>query len=276
MINRIKEYLKFYKKADTIYNIHSPVVFEFMLDVFDTKKEYYIFKQIEADRNSLLLNHTELDITDYGAGSATNKKPKNRAYKRTVSNIAQNVVSNELKCRLLFNLVNKYQPKTIIELGTSLGISTLYLSYASINAKIYTIEGDKSIFTVANNLFQKHHLKNIQNFHSTFDDCLPKILEQIQFIDLVYIDGNHSYDATIKYFQQLKQKCNTNSILVFDDIYWSEGMKKAWEEIKQDNDVKFTIDTFHLGFVYFDEIMPKQHFKVIEYWKKPFRIGLWG
>lgn len=275
MIKRIKEYLKFYKNADTIYNIHSPVVFEFMLDVFDTRKEFYVFEQIEAERRALLTNHTEITIKDYGAGSVSNKGAA-KEYKRTISNIAQNVVSNPRKCRQLFNLVNKFQPENIIELGTSLGIATLYLAYASSRSKVYTIEGDQSIFTIANNLFQKHHLKNVQNFHSNFDLSLPKILSQLDCTDMAYIDGNHSYEATMRYFNWIKQKCNEKSIIVLDDIYWSDGMKKAWSEIKEDETVTYTIDTFDLGYVFFDKIMPKQHFKITEFWKKPFRIGLWA
>lgn len=275
MIKRIKEYLKFYKNADTIYNIHSPVVFEFMLDVFDTRKEFYVFEQIETERRALLTNHGEITIIDHGAGSVANKDV-NKEYKRTISNIAQNVVSNHRKCRQLFNLVNKFQPGNVIELGTSLGIATLYLAYASSKSKVYTIEGDQSIFTIANNLFQKHHLKNIQNFHATFDSCLPKILSQLAHVDIAYVDGNHSYEATMRYFNWIKQKCHDKSIIVFDDIYWSEGMKRAWSEIKEDEAVTYTIDTFDLGYVFFDNIMPKQHFKITEFWKKPFRVGLWA
>jgi predicted O-methyltransferase YrrM len=98
----------------------------------------------------------------------------------------------------------------------------------------------------------------------------------LECVDMAYIDGNHSYEATMRYYHWIKQKCNHNSIIVLDDIYWSDGMKKAWSEIKEDEAVTYTIDTFDLGYVFFDNIMPKQHFKITEFWKKPFRIGLWA
>jgi predicted O-methyltransferase YrrM len=242
-----------------------------MLDVFDTNKVYYAFYKIEQERKSLLTNHTKININDLGAGSLTTSHAT-----RTISNIAINVVSNEYKCRMLFNLVNKYLPKNIIELGTSLGISSLYISMASKYSNVYTIEGDKEIYNIANNLFQKNHITNIKNINASFDEALPKILNEIPTVNMAYIDGNHSYEATMRYYNMLKSKSNNNTILVFDDIYWSDGMTKAWKDIINKDEVRYSIDTFDLGFVFFDDVMPKQHFKLIQYWKKPWRIGLWG
>lgn len=251
--------------------MHSPFVFEFIFDVLDVSKKYYIFSTLEKDRKSLIDDNSSISIQDFGAGSKTSSQ-KNRS----ISDIASSVVSNVSKCRILFNLVNKFQPKTVIELGTSLGISSLYMAYACKNSKIITIEGDPSVYQKANVIFNKHHLKNILSLQGNFDDLLPQQLSNMEWIDIAYIDGNHTYESTMSYFQLLKKKVNQTSILVFDDIYWSDGMLLAWEEIKSDESVCFTIDTFDFGFVFFNPIMEKNHFKIIEYWKKPYRIGLWG
>ena len=271
LIYKLNKFLSFYKEADTIYNIHSPFVFEFMLDVFDTSKEYYVFRQLEAERNSLATDQKKLTINDLGAGSKTGT-----SYSRTISDISRNVVSNEKKCRMLFNHINKFQPFTMVELGTSLGIASLYMAMANKKGTLHTIEGASEVFDTADRMFKRLQVPNIKNYKGDFDQMLSGILESLGGVDFAFIDGNHSYGATMKYFEMFLPYIHTGSALVFDDIYWSEDMTKAWNEIKSRPEVCFTIDTFDLGFVYFDPLMSRKDFKVIDFWKKPFSIGLWG
>jgi predicted O-methyltransferase YrrM len=269
LIDKVLKFAKYYTKAETEYNIHSPFVYDFIQDVLDTNKHYYAFNPLEHERKILLTNHNEIAIQDFGAGSKTGQ-----AMKKSIGDIAKKVVSNKDKCRTLFNLVNKYQPHTIIELGTSLGLSAMYMAKAYNQANIYTIEADPAVYKIAKMLLERNHLSNVHPINATFEQVLPSILDQISEVDLAYIDGNHSYEATMFHFHTLKKKSNHRTIFVFDDIYWSDGMTRAWQEIKQDKAVAYTIDTFDFGFVFFNPVMEKQHFTLIDYWKKPYKIGL--
>ena len=163
----------------------------------------------------------------------------------------------------MFRLIKHYQPKTLVELGTSLGITTSYFSKANPDCSIITIEGNDSVASVAKENFQKLNCTNIQLLQGNFDDLLPSVISQLSLIDLAYIDGNHRYEPTINYFNQFLSKSHNQTILVFDDIHWSAEMEKAWEEIKLHPSVQYTIDIFFLGFVFFrQEFKVKQNFSI--------------
>lgn len=272
MLSKIFSYISYYRKADTVHNVHSPFVYDFIFDILDASKYYYAFNPLEHERKILLSNKNEIQINDFGAGSKTNK-----GVKRSIASIAKQVVSNERKCKILFNLVNKFSPNVTVELGTSLGLATMYMAKAHHANKIYTIEADPNVYKLAHLLFERNNVPNIEAINGTFDDVLPGLLDRMDYIDFAYIDGNHQYESTMKYFKLLKAKCHKGSIMVIDDIYWSEGMTRAWNQIKANKDVVYTIDIFDMGFVFFDDkIGAKKDFVLIDFWKKPYRLGLFG
>lgn len=238
--------------------MHSPFVFQFILHVLNNKSGYQPPKEIEKLRKQLVKDTRTLEIEDMGAGSRVASTKQ-----RSVQQLAESALKPKKYAQLLFRLVNYYGPKTIIELGTSLGITTSYLSAANSNGEIITIEGSKAVAEIAKENFHQLHLNNIQLLQGNFDDLLPSVIHQLSSIDLAYIDGNHRYQPTINYFSQLLPFIQNDSILVFDDIHWSKEMEKAWEEIKAHPAVRCTVDIFFLGFVFFrSEFKVKQHFSV--------------
>ena len=238
--------------------MHSPFVFGFILHVLNNKSGYKMPDEIEGLRNQLLSDKRVFKIEDLGAGSRVSATKE-----RSVQQLAKSALKPKKYAQLLFRLVKHYQPKTILELGTSLGITTAYFAAANTTAHITTIEGSKAIAEVAKENFSKLSQQNIKLLQGNFDEVLPSVIHQLSSIDLAYIDGNHRYKPTIEYFHQILTKTNNDSILVLDDIHWSEEMEKAWEEIKTNPSVKCTIDIFFLGFVFFrSEFKTKQHFSI--------------
>jgi predicted O-methyltransferase YrrM len=261
-----KKYLHYYLAASNSkgHGMHSPFVFDFIQHVLNNKSEYIPPSAIEALRKQLLKDSEVFEIKDLGAGSRVNS-----AKQKTVSELAKAALKPKKYAQLLYRLVKHYQPQTVIELGTSLGITTSYLAAANPSAKIITIEGSEAIAKKARRNFQKLGLGNIQSITGNFDTALPSVIqtlseaEGLPSIDLAYIDGNHRYLPTVNYFKQILQKTNTHSILVFDDIHWSGEMEKAWQEIKSHPAVQYSIDIFFLGFVFFKkEFKEKQHFTI--------------
>jgi predicted O-methyltransferase YrrM len=160
-------------------------------------------------------------------------------------------------------MVRYFQPQIIIELGTSLGITTSYLSLAKPDSKIFTFEGARKIANVATENFKALEITDIRLIEGNFDYTLPAVLYQLSTIDFAFMDGNHRYDPTLSYFNQLLGKTNNNSIIVLDDIHWSAEMEQAWEAIKEHPAVHCTIDLFFLGIVLFrQEFKEKQHFTI--------------
>lgn len=238
--------------------MHSPFVFQFILHVLNNQSQYFPPKEIEALRKQLERDSRLLTIEDLGAGSRVASTKQ-----RTVQQLAKTALKPPKYAQLLFRLVTHYQPQTIVELGTSLGITTAYLSAANPSAAITTIEGSKAVADVASENFSKLGLKNIQLLQGNFDEMLPSVINHLPSIDLAYIDGNHRYQPTVDYFLQLLAKSHNDAIFVFDDIHWSSEMERAWEEIKQHPAVRCTVDIFFLGFVFFrSEFKVKQHFSV--------------
>jgi predicted O-methyltransferase YrrM len=154
------------------------------------------------------------------------------------------------------------QAKNIIELGTCLGITTSYLAKSTPSAEILTIEGCPETAAVAYQNFTALNLSNVELQVGNFNELLPKAIANAAELDFVYVDGNHTKQATLNYFNWCLPKIHENSLLIFDDIYWSEGMKEAWEEIKNHPDVTVTIDLFWIGLVYFKKGQAKEHFKI--------------
>jgi predicted O-methyltransferase YrrM len=240
------------------HGMHSPFVFDFIQNVLNNRAHYIPPSKIEQLREQLLGEKEVIPITDLGAGSRSGN-----ANDKKVSQLAATALKPRKYAQLLFRLVRHYHPSRIVELGTSLGITTAYLSMADPAAQLITIEGSPAIAQIARDNFRKLNCTNIELMQGDFDVLLPSVLNKLPGIDLAYIDGNHRYHPTINYFNLLLQKAHNHTILVFDDIHWSKEMEHSWEEIKAHPSVQYTIDIFFLGFVFFrQEFKVKQHFKI--------------
>ena len=263
MYSPFKLGLKYLKYIFTASNgkghgVHSPFVFDFIIKVLNDDRSFYSYKTIEDKRAALKQDETVLTIEDFGAGSTVTKSNK-----RKVSDIAASALKPKKFGQLLFRICNYYQPKTVVELGTSLGITTSYLASGNLNATVYTFEGAKEVAGVAHKTFETVGVKNLNLTLGNFDETFTTKLKELTSIDLDFLDGNHRQEPTVRYFKQLLPKVHEHSILIFDDIHWSEEMEAAWEEIKQHPSVTLTIDLFFIGLVFFRrEQKVKQHFTI--------------
>jgi predicted O-methyltransferase YrrM len=254
------KYLQYYFTASNSkgHGMHSPFVFEFITKILNEKTVYPAYEKVEALRNQLLNDNTVLEVDDFGAGSVVDKKNK-----RTISSIAKNAAKPKKFGQLLFRMVKHYQPKTVLELGTSLGITTSYLSFAKPDARLITMEGSKEIAEVAKKNFKDLEIRNAEIVDGNFDNTLSSVVCELSPVDFAFIDGNHRKEPTERYYKELLAKTNNDSVLVFDDIHWSSEMEAAWETIKKDAAVTCSIDLFFIGIVFFrKEFKEKQDFVI--------------
>ena len=253
---RAKQYTKYLSKAKNRHGIHSPFVYKLLDEVIYDKTKRPEFSTIESIRKALLSRHDEIEITDLGAGSTVNKSNR-----RKVADIAKNSAKGGKWGELLFRLAHHFQPNTMIELGTSLGIGSLYQSLGNPEGKLTTFEGCPNTAKIAQEQFNSAHT-NPSIVEGNFDHTLQPFLESIEKLDWAFIDGNHQEEPTVRYFKQCLEKCHNNSVLLFDDIYWSKGMAAAWENIKAYERVTVTLDLFQVGIVFLRQEQPKQHFTI--------------
>lgn len=252
------DYFKHYFSAKSRHGTHSPFAYKLVDEViYDFAPRHYD-KAIEKQRHILHKDSRTILVNDLGAGSMHAGSGK-----KTIGQIARKTLKPARIGQLLARLAQYFDPSTIVELGTSFGITSAYLASASKASRVYTIEGCTNVAQVAQETFEQLRLTDrVALEQGNFDDVLPQVLEEIKVIDFLFIDGNHTYDATMRYFGQCLDHVNENSVLVFDDIYWSEGMKRAWEDIKAHTSVTLSMDLFYIGLVFFRKGREKEHFKI--------------
>lgn len=241
------------------HGIHSPFVFDLITKVFNDKFRYEAYDEVEKVRSILGTSEKQISITDYGAGS---KRQKSET--RKISDIVKYSAVKRKFGQLLFRLVKYFKSGTVLELGTSLGISTMYMAKASKNARVISIEADRKLARIARQNFHEAGLLNIDVINNSFENALPGLIKGLDDRSFIFIDGNHEKGSTLQYFDQLSVKSESNLIIVFDDINWSVGMREAWQEIKASPKVTITVDLFFMGIVFFKKGVQKQNF-VIRY-----------
>ncbi len=265
MYSLAKISLKFIKYFFTALNgkghgVHSPFVFDFIKYVLNDKIKYEAYDTIEGVRKKMIVDERLLTIQDFGAGSTVVK-----GNKRKVNSIAKSSLKPAKYGQLLFRIVQYYEGKNIVELGTSLGVTTAYLAASTKSNTVTTFEGADEVAAVALQNFNNLQFNNIEIIKGNFDDTLPKFLQSSSKIDLAFVDGNHRKQPTLQYFEMLLEKATNNSILVFDDIHWSKEMEEAWEIICRHPSVTLTIDLFFIGLVFFRKEQKKVQHCVIRF-----------
>lgn len=255
-IGSVSKYIQYRRRAFTDHDLHSPFVFDLYTELIRNKWPHYDFEVLNKVRAQLLRDTGSIQVTDFGAGSRVFKSNI-----RQIKDIAHYGISQKKYAEFIYRLANKSAPANIVELGTSLGLSALYLARACPAATVYTIEGCENLFHFSETLFRRQQQANIMPILGHFDEAFPKLLSTLDHIGLLYVDGNHAYEPTMRYFSAALSKKNDHSIFVFDDIHWSDGMEQAWKEIRQHPEVTLTLDLFHIGIVFFrKEQKQKEHF----------------
>ena len=255
--NLILNYLKYLKHSKNKFDIHPPFLFDLITQVFEDKKSYPEYLQVEKLKRNLLQNDEKVEVTDLGAGSQVDKSRI-----RSVKNLTRNSSKPKKYGRLLFRLSQHLNPENILELGSAMGISTAYMACGNRSSSLTTIEGCHNISNLAIQNMKSINIENVKVINGNFDDVLPLYLERIPKLDMAFIDGNHREKPTINYFEQCLLKTVNSSCLIFDDIHWSDGMEKAWKYIVDHQSVTLSIDLYFMGIVFFRKELSKQHFVI--------------
>ncbi len=251
------DYLKHRFQSKTRHGVHSPFAYRLVDKViydFHAKSEY---GKIEALRADLLGDERIINITDLGAGSHVNNNKK-----KQVKELAKNALKPAKLAQLIHRLAADAKPANIVELGTCLGLTTAYLATAAPSAQVISIEGCPETAAIAEENLSKLGILNSGILVGNFDLLFPEVISMLPQLDFVFIDGNHRKDATLNYFKWCLPKLGDNSVMIFDDIYWSSGMKEAWDEIKAHPGVTVTIDLFWIGLVFVRKGQAKENFSI--------------
>lgn len=248
-------FLRYLFRSTNAHGIHSPFVFDLYTKTIARRTREPELAPIEALRRRLLSDRRKIRIRDYGAGSKINPNPE-----REIRDIARNSEKPRRIARLLFRLAQRFQPATIFDLGTSLGLTTLHFAKATPQARILTFEGCPETAAAARLNFDELEAATVEIVVGNLDDTLPAAVAATDRIDFAFFDANHRYEPTVRYFETCLEKAHDDSLFVFDDIHWSPEMEKAWSYLQAHPRVSLTVDLFFIGLVFFRKSAPKQHF----------------
>ena len=256
--------------------VHSPYLFEWVRMVMMDKNAYYIWGEIERCREKMLRDERELEFVDYGSGKLKGENGE----RRRVCDIARRSLAKRKYAQMLSRLVNwlgashslengsgtayslEFRGLTIVELGTSLGVTTAYMAAMDSRNRVVTFEGCEAVANIAKENWKALNINNIECRIGKID--VEQLARDIEHLDVAFIDANHTYVSTCEYFDVLAGKVREKSVIVVDDIHYSEEMEKAWKAICADERVTSTIDLYQMGLVFFDK----------HYWRRNYKMRL--
>jgi len=257
MFHLIKSYLSFILKAKNEHGVHSPFVFDLVCKCFYDLTKYPEYDALDEYRTSLLNNHTTIDVTNFDADSQAIKSNT-----REIATIAKNVGISRKRAQLLFRLVRYFQPKEILEIGTSLGLATSALALGNNRGKIISLDACPSTQNQCQLHLQKFNINRVNYITTEFSSFLNNIDFTTSTFDFIYFHSNHSKRATLEYFETLLPTITNETIWIFDDIHRVKEKEEAWQIIKNHPKVTVSIDTYQFGLVFFRKEQNKEHFYI--------------
>lgn len=252
---RIGSWLNHLVTARSRHGVHSPFIYDLSTSVLRNDRAQPEFTRIERLRDDLLASQQVIRVNDLGAGSRVLDMPI-----RPVSDIARTSLKPARQAQLLYRLCRYFDPGTVLELGTSFGLSTLYMAMGAENGRVITVEGCPQTYRIAQHHFDAMRQANVEAVLGSFRSRLPELLRKIDRLDLLFMDGHHAQEPTLEYFEQCLTKAHNDSVFILDDIHWSRGMEAAWAAVKAHPRVRVTVDLYDMGLVFFRKEQAPQHF----------------
>ena len=268
LIYRAKSWLKHQLTARNTggHGIHSPYLFEWVRMVLHDENAYYAWDKIEEVRTKMLGDEREVEFVDYGSGRENGDNGQVKM--RRLCDIARVSLAKRKYAQMLARLVNWLGESdlNIVELGTSLGVTTAYLAAMNSRNKVVTCEGCPAVAEIAKANWKELGISNIDCVvgEITAANLRLAIARLRGGVDVAFIDANHTYAGARTYFNVLLENVHEKSVIVVDDIHYNQDMEKAWEEICADERVTSTMDLYQMGLVFFDK----------HYWKRNYKIRL--
>lgn len=234
-----------YLKHRKGHGIHSPYLFEFLNGVVFNSEKTECPAWVLKEHRDLL----KLSTPSAGEG-------------RTVRSFISHSSVSEKQGKLLHRISSWFKPEMVVELGTGLGLSTLYLATGSPGTVLHSIEGNTERATFAAHLVSRCMLGPVSIHWGDMDEKLGDILALMPGRFLAYVDGNHHYEPTVRYVRSLMERAGEEAVILMDDIYWSRDMNHAWREIISWPECRVSIDLFHLGILLLRKNLHKESFKI--------------
>ena len=224
------------------YGVHSPYLYALVRNVIFNRADMQVPEDLLLSHRRLRRDPVVIEVDDKGAGSRIT-----RGTRRTIGSMVKHSSVTEKQGALLYRLCRWYQPETVLEFGTGLGISTSYLASGSGNAEIITVEGSAAKHAHAVRNFPGGVSEKVDFRSGTFAEHFEMMLNRAGERTIVFIDGDHRYQSTMNKVRAFLRRDLENIMVILDDIYWSDEMERAWKECLADPGINISLDLFHFG-----------------------------
>ena len=266
---RLTSTLRWYLRARTRYDVHSPFLSTFVREVYHDDRHYHAFDLVRQLRRYWGTRKESVPLRSLGAPSRTTRRQQ-----RTAASLVRSNAIGEGSGKLLFRLALWLRPERIVELGTNAGISTVYLHAADTRTPLYTVEGNPAISALATETLRRAGaITAVTPSGNTFAEWLTQHAGLPPCRLLAFIDGDHRYRPTLDYVAQLLRQATDESVIVVADIHWSRGMERAWTELQQHPRVTASVDTYHFGLLFLRPELNGPPLTLIPTRYKPWRVG---
>jgi predicted O-methyltransferase YrrM len=256
---RILQYLKhqLYRRNRKGFGIHSPYLFEFVHDVVFNASRTEVPEQILRCHRSLKRENSLIPLGKLG--TTANVEPSGR---RTVGSFVRRSSVNEKYGSLLYRVSRWFKPDMIIELGTGLGISALYLGSGAPDVPLHSIEGNTDRADFAAQLMCRCGMGPVSIHWGEMDEKLEDLMPVLEGRFLAFVDGNHHFGPTVRYVEKLLEGAGEEAVIILHDIYWSRDMQRAWEELLGRPGIRVGIDLFQMGILLLRRDLNKMQVKI--------------
>jgi hypothetical protein len=158
-----------------------------------------------------------------------------------------------------YDLVHALRPRVFVELGTQAGLSYFGICQAvrehGLTTRCYGVDTwagdehtgtyDDSTWVDVSDYNQAHYADMSELLRMRFEEALPRFADET--IDLLHIDGFHSYDAVKTDFETWCPKAAPGAIVLFHDVQARMkdfGAWRFWRELEAEHETFL----FHHGY----------------------------
>ena len=226
------------------FGVHSPFVYNLITKVVEEKAPFYAFEEIENFRKKLLNESNELSIIT----AKETQSPNFGAF--------------------LFRLMNFFRCKSVLQVGCSTGVMSLYLASVSRTQGEYFFLEERSILQEAETFAMAQHLQKVHFVTGNYEENLQNIKTNFPKMELIFINQLPDSMEIEKGLTWVEDFRDQKTIVLVNSIK-KKKMKALWNRLKNLPQARTTIDLRALGIVFFDGKLPKRHYKThFNYGKK--------
>lgn len=236
------------------YGVHSPFVFNLITKVINESCSYYSFCDIELLRKQLLFRDQLI--------AYPGRQQRGCIRQRTVGEIVEREAIKPKHGALLFRLTNYFKSKNILQLGPSMGLSTLYLTSYAPGLKCIALESVPEFATIARLVFEKEGKNPVDLRIGAYADLLPQALEDMGKTDFIFFNTLYEQHNNLSLFNECMKYIHEDTVFVLEGIKVSSKMRELWQNICARPDVTVTVDLYSMGIVFFNRKLHKRNYKV--------------